>query len=80
MMSSTRKDSKANDSVLPVATTPGNLYDRDGPIPVPEVRELNTESVWALFQDAKPLDEGDGAPPPFDDTSYGDTAAAPLKP
>jgi hypothetical protein len=37
----------------PNATVPGALYDRFGPIPVPDAKESNTESVWALFEDVK---------------------------
>ena len=31
-------------------TVPGPLYSTFGPLPVPEVEESNTDSVWALFE------------------------------
>lgn len=60
-------------------TQAGGLYDRDGPIPVPDVEESDTESVWALFQHSLP--PGERRP----DASSGDepfeeTVAAPLNP
>ena len=60
-------------------TNAGGLYDRDGPIPVPEVAESDTESVWALFQDLLPP----GKRQPVvssDDEPFDETVPAPLKP
>ena len=60
-------------------TAAGGLYDRDGPIPVPDVQESDAESVWALFQDSLPP----GERKPFASRSDGpfeETVPAPLNP
>ena len=60
-------------------TQAGGLYDRDGPIPVPDVEESDTESVWALFQDSLP--PGERAPvASSDDEPFEETVPAPLQP
>ncbi len=60
-------------------THAGGLYDRDGPIPVPDVQESDAESVWALFQDSLPP----GERPPVasaGEEPFEETVPAPLKP
>jgi hypothetical protein len=60
------------------ATVPGSLYDQLGPIPVPEAKESNTESVWALFDDVKnqqpqkPEAQTDFAPTNFEERPLDD--------
>ena len=39
------------------ATVPGVLYDRHGPIPVPDVHESDTESAWAMFEESVMLQD-----------------------
>ncbi len=39
------------------ATVPGSLYDRHGPIPVPDVHESDTESAWAMFEESVMLQD-----------------------
>lgn len=78
------------------ATNHGGLYDRNGPIPVPEAIEKDTDSAWALFEESVMLQDNpqDHQETHFDDTSlgspdfeptghedgYAETRAAPLKP
>lgn len=57
----------------------GGLYDRDGPIPVPDVEESDTDSAWALFQDSLPPSERQPVASP-DDEPFEETTPAPLKP
>ncbi len=60
-------------------TNAGGLYERDGPIPVPDVEESDTESVWALFQDSLP--PGERQPiASSGDQPFEATVPAPLKP
>ena len=85
-MNNLRKNSPSNQSRRPPPYPPsspntqaGGLYDRDGPIPVPDVEESDTESVWALFQDSLPPE--DRAPAASsDDAPFEETVPAPLKP
>ena len=65
-----RKDSPPDD-----ATQPAPLYGSGDPIPVPDVSEVNSESIWALFPDAPP-----GSGPNREADPFGETVAAPLKP
>ncbi len=71
-MSKVRTDKTAADTA---PTVPGQLYDAHDPIPVPDVSEVNSESIWALFPGAP----GESRPKP-DDESFGETVAAPLRP
>lgn len=52
-----------------------HLYDHHDPIPVPEAHESDTESVWALFNEA------DNRKPrrPQPDDGFGATVPAPLE-
>ena len=60
-------------------TYAAGLYERDGPIPVPDVEESDTKSVWALFQDSLP--PGQRQPvAASDDEPFEETVPAPLKP
>jgi hypothetical protein len=63
------------DSPPKSAEVPAQLYDAHDPIPVPEVSELDSESIWALF----PGSEAASRPKP-DTDPFGETVAAPLKP
>ena len=60
-------------------TNAGGLYDRDGPIPIPDVEESDTESVWALFEDSR-APSTPRAVVPSDDEPFEETTPAPLKP
>lgn len=78
------------------ATNHGGLYDRNGPIPVPEAIEKDTDSAWALFEESVMRQDNpqDHPETKFDDTAmgaaefeptghedgYAETRAAPLKP
>ena len=78
------------------ATNHGGLYDRNGPIPVPEAIEKDTDSAWAMFEESVMLQDNpkDHQETKFDDTAmgaadfeptghedgYAETRAAPLKP
>jgi hypothetical protein len=80
----------------PGSSAHGGLYDRHGPIPVPEAKESDTDSAWALFEESRMLQDNPKPPPPkFEDTkvdqagfeptdfgesAYAPTDAAPLKP
>jgi hypothetical protein len=44
------QDSKDNKSRR--VTGYGGLYDRHGPIPVPDAHESDTDSTWALFEES----------------------------
>ncbi len=62
------KDSRAGH-----LTSHGGLYDRNGPIPVPEAHESDTESAWALFEESvmlqdKPASARPPAQPKFEET------------
>lgn len=86
----------ARPSRFGLATNHGGLYDRNGPIPVPEAIEKDTDSAWALFEESVMLQDHprDHQETKFDDTSLGspdfeptrheegypETKAAPLKP
>ena len=60
-------------------TNAGGLYERDGQIPVPDVEESDTESVWALFHDSLP--PGERAPlASSGDEPFEETVPAPLQP
>jgi len=61
----------AKDSRHGGVTGHGGLYDRHGPIPVPEAHESDTESAWALFEESvMRQDNPDTLPPPnFEETS-----------
>ncbi len=72
-------------------TVPGALYSTFGPIPVAEVQESNSDSVWAMFEDvpthAAPLTpptqafQTSQAPPDDDsDDPFAPTEVAPLRP
>ena len=39
------------------ATSHGGLYDRNGPIPVPDVKESDTDSAWAMFEESRMLQD-----------------------
>ncbi len=71
-MSIVRKDSPPVDVTRPA---PLPLYDANDPLPVPDVSEVNSESIWALFPDS-PAASG----PTPDCDPFGETVAAPLKP
>ena len=85
-MNNTRKNPPANKARIPksqasasVNTDAGGLYDRDGPIPVPDVEESDAESVWALFKDSLPPGERQPVAP-SDDEPFEETVPAPLRP
>ena len=59
---------KAPDGV----TGHGGLYDRHGPIPVPEAKESNTESAWAMFEESVMLQDN---PPPVIQPKFEETKA-----
>ena len=40
-----------------LTTSHGGLYDRNGPIPVPDAHESDTESAWALFEESVMLQD-----------------------
>ncbi len=70
-------------------TVPGALYSSFGPIPVAEVEESNSDSVWAMFEDvpnkAVPVKPAPGAPrhsPDEDEPEdpFAPTEVAPLRP
>lgn len=67
----------AKDSKFSSATNLGGLYDRHGPIPVPDAHESDTESAWALLEETvMRQDTPEAAPeavpePNFEDTSRG---------
>ena len=50
-----RTDPKDNKS--PGVTAHGGLYDRNGPIPVPDVKESDTDSAWAMFEESRMLQD-----------------------
>lgn len=50
---------------------PESAYDPLAPIPVPQSQEVNSDSVWALFEDVRPVE---GAVP----RAYASTDVAPL--
>ena len=85
-MNNTRKNPPPNQARIPksqpsasVNTSAGGLYDRDGPIPVPDVEESDAESVWALFQGSLP--PGERQPVASSDAEpFEKTVPAPLKP
>ncbi len=57
-----------------------HLYDHHDPIPVPEAHESNTESVWALFEQADGHQTGRPQPrPPPEGDGFGATQPAPLE-
>lgn len=71
-------------------TVPGALYSTFGPIPVAEVEESNSDSVWAMFEDVStkaaplaPLADSLGAPDegsgPDDVDPYAPTEMSPLR-
>lgn len=77
------------------ATVPGAMYDRHGPIPVPEAIESDTDSAWAMFeetvmrQDEPPTKRDELRPdfeettqelPDFEPTGFEPTKSSPLKP
>ena len=53
--------SEPQDAKPGAATSHGGLYDRHGPIPVPEAHESDTESAWAMFEESVMLQDN---PPP----------------
>jgi hypothetical protein len=63
----------AKDNKFSSATNLGGLYDRHGPIPVPDAHESDTDSAWALFEETMMRqDNPEAAPEPnFEDTSRG---------
>lgn len=69
-MSNVRKDSTPDS-----ATVPAQLYGAHDPIPVPDVSEVDSESIWALFPGSE-----HAARPKQDADPFGETVAAPLKP
>ena len=60
-------------------TNPAGLYDRHGPIPVADMNESDTDSVWALFQDSTAPQDGDSVMP-AGEAPFQKTLPAPLKP
>ena len=71
-------DKDAADNAAPDNRQPPpvhHLYDHHDPIPVPEAHESDTESVWALFEQA-----GDKKPrrPAAPEDGFGATVPAPL--
>ncbi|MFM2328813.1 MAG: hypothetical protein RLZZ494_916 [Pseudomonadota bacterium] len=52
----------------------GGLYDRHGPIPVPDAKESDSESLWALFEEpsAKGHQPEAASVPQFAETTIGD--------
>jgi hypothetical protein len=51
------------------STGHGGLYDRHGPIPVPEAKESDSESAWAMFEESVMLqDNPPSVQPKFEET------------
>ena len=82
-----RKDASVTSLGL---TAPGALYSTYGPIPVAEVEESNSDSVWAMFEDvstkAAPLAPSADSPGARDESSgpedmdpYAPTEMSPLR-
>ena len=77
-----RKDASTNTFGL---TAAGPLYSTFDPIPVPEVEESNSDSVWAMFESVPtkaaplaPLQQDDDPEDPED--PFAPTEMAPLRP
>lgn len=71
-------------------TVPGALYSNFGPIPEADVEEINSDSVWAMFENvptivaplAQPPESPDGhgeGNRPDDVDPYGPTEMSPLR-
>lgn len=58
---------KAVNKVASGLTRPGDLYVQGDRLPVPEVEEKNTDSVWALWSDL--VDENPQPKPAADDNN-----------
>ena len=92
IMSKVPKDKDHKDAPVTTfgTTVPGALYSTFGPIPVADVEESNSDSVWAMFEDvptkAAPLTAvpQTSAEPPSDDDDpedpFAPTEVAPLRP
>jgi hypothetical protein len=65
-----KQKAESKDGKPGVATSHGGLYDRHGPIPVPEASESDTESAWALFEESRMLLDNPPSviPPKFEET------------
>ncbi len=77
-MSTNPRDKKKDipkDKAPDGATGHGGLYDRNGPIPVPEAKESDTESAWAMFEESVMLQDNPPAPvqPKFEETKADET-------
>lgn len=69
---------KAHAKQQALHTKPANVYDPGDALPVPEVSEKNTDSVWALWSDlVEGRGEKDATEKPDSDTG-GDTVPATL--
>lgn len=90
-MSKNPKDINEKDAPVTTfgATVPGALYSTFGPIPVADVEESNTDSVWAMFENVPtkaapltPAPEATQTPPDDDDLQdpFAPTEVAPLRP
>jgi hypothetical protein len=80
-----RSDKEAKDSKVGGGTAHGGLYDRHGPIPVPDAHESDTESAWALFEESVMLQDNPRPPAPpalpdqpiFEETKIDETGFEP---
>jgi hypothetical protein len=62
------------DSKFGRTSMPGALYDRHGPIPVPDAIESDSESAWAMFEESvlhqdDPVTRREDLHPNFEDTN-----------
>jgi hypothetical protein len=70
-MSNQPRDKRRNEPKdAPGMSSHGGLYDRHGPIPVPEAKESDTDSAWALFEESRMLQD---SPPKTIQPSFEDT-------
>ncbi len=58
---------KSENKAVPGLTRPGELYFPGDQLPVPEMEEKNTDSVWALWSDL--VDENPRPDPAADEAS-----------
>jgi hypothetical protein len=83
-MSKNPKDINRKDAPVTTfgLTVSGALYSTFGPIPVADVEESNSDSVWAMFEDV-PTKAAPLAPPPQDgdpEDPFAPTEMSPLRP
>jgi hypothetical protein len=65
-----KRRTEPKDGKLGNTTSHGGLYDRNGPIPVPDVKESDTDSAWALFEESRMLQD---KPPKSVQTNFEET-------